>query len=152
MKNNILTLILCLGSLALGFVLNSYWKLGDVLLQTEKAHQELADAYSGSRVSCRALEYGVNNIDIRLYQRALSFLLNPEQDSEKHVINVLWWRYSDLVKDSNHRNSVLNNQEDELQGNKASTVALLQEANAFVSKNQEYFEALDSELWPNNGP
>ena len=150
MKNNILTLILCLSSLALGFVLNSYWKLGNVLLQTEEAHQELSEMYSDSRASCRALEYGANNIDIMLYQRALNFYLNPEEDNEKHVINALWWRYSGLVKDSNHRNSVLNNQEDEALGNKDSTVKVLKEANAFVSKNSEVFEKIESELWPNS--
>lgn len=139
MKNRILTIVLCFASLALGFVLNSYWKHADVLLKTDSAYAEVGEVCRDGLATCRSMVYGNNDSEILIYQMVLNNHVNPSSEVAKLAIDSVWSRYTRLVLDSEHRHQTLNSAIDTEYGAKEFSLKHLESAKAFIKLNSNKF-------------
>jgi hypothetical protein len=142
MKNRILVITLCFGSLVLGAILNSYWRHADVLLKTDAAYEEMGEVCRDGLAACRSMVYANHDKDMLVYQFVLSNHINPSPEASKLAIDSVWSRYNRIVQESEYRHQTLNSTLDHAQGGKEHSLKNLESAKEFINLNANKFGSL----------
>ena len=97
MKNNILTIVLCLGSICLGFVLHNYWEYGGRALQTTLASEEFQEHATKLFANCRSMEITRNAQDEAIYRILLEQREQGYEKMDDLLVELIMNRYEEII-------------------------------------------------------
>lgn len=97
MKNNILTIILCLGSICLGFVLHHYWTFGVNALQASLASEEFQEKAETMFSSCRLVELNRHGFDAEIYKMLLEQKDQKLEKMDERLAEMIFNRYQEII-------------------------------------------------------
>tara|TARA_R110000850_G_scaffold218724_5_gene344233 strand:- start:2647 stop:3060 length:414 start_codon:yes stop_codon:yes gene_type:complete len=97
MKNNILAIILCLGSISLGFVLHHYWTFGANALQSSLASEEFQEKAETMFSSCRLVELNRHGFDAEIYKILLEQKDQKLEKMDERLVEMIVDRYQEII-------------------------------------------------------